>query len=346
MNNKTTGRRPWLRLDATVFQNATVRIAECGAIWPWILCQLKLNGGACTALQLHPKLAANDLGIPREIAERQRIAAEENGLISAGADGLYRSRNWDKYQPDSRPWSGDRKKATKRVARKAPDASTVHDSQGTPEVSQSLPSPPRADGDGDGNKKTTTRTVGGSRDRDPGGGESFGITSPGDGLPDAESILGPMTRIVDGVEHYTDRGARSVLIPAWPNEFWDQPNLHRFCIEIANEFPKQVVDAALKMKGIRQLHRPFALKRYCQEAASKAGAKARITTTGDSLLKQAQLEQLAELAADPELLDELIEDCRVAVERPSPEIRELIRERLTARGGVVDILFAEEPHNG
>jgi len=71
-----------------------VRTAGCGAVWPWILCQLKLAGGAATPRQLRHELAALELGIPLALAKWQISGTLSFGLLVEGDDGLIRAKGW------------------------------------------------------------------------------------------------------------------------------------------------------------------------------------------------------------------------------------------------------------
>lgn len=315
-------RRPWLRLDATTYQDTLVRLGQCGAVWPWVLCQMKLHFGECRDADIDPRLAALDCGIPLDLAEKQLKGVQEVGLLIQGQDGRWRVRSWSAYQPDPRSHSSHRG-----------DGSTNEPSQDEPGNSQGLPIAPRHDSDGDGDKDNNPPPSGGT----PRGAES------GNDLP--------TVRVVDGIEHYTAKGVLEVLVPLWPDEFWTRPNHMRFAGEVCREYPKATIDRAAAECRLRKPDKPWGFKRVCDRQQGKrpkrgnAGTAAAVpqTSSGDAIRAQAQREQVARLNQNPAELDALIADLRLAQERPHPALRAAIARRLTSLGKVVDPLFQEPP---
>ena len=72
-------------LSTLSYLDEDVRLARCGAVWPWVLCQLaqvKDGSGSVEKERLSPRLAAQDLNIPLALAKRQIASAIEYGLLS------------------------------------------------------------------------------------------------------------------------------------------------------------------------------------------------------------------------------------------------------------------------
>lgn len=90
--------RPWLRLDASMHSDAKIRIAQAGAVWPWVLCQMKRCGGRLTDDDLMPGLAALDCSITAEQAAAQLDGLKRVELLVKG-DGWWTTPMWDVYQP-------------------------------------------------------------------------------------------------------------------------------------------------------------------------------------------------------------------------------------------------------
>lgn len=294
---------PWFRFNVTAYNDPAVRLAGCGAVWPWLMAQAKLNGNKLSEAARHPRLAAMDLNIPVDLAREQIDGAIEQGLLIVDENGDASIRNWARYQPDSRPHSSQRKQAP-TVPREQP-----RDSPGiTPGLPGSnpgspgeLPGSPGVDGDGDG-----------------------------DGDNNTSSPHAPAVRFDGAVEKYTFEYVLAQLTERWRNERWFTPNHSKFAAEIAN-YPKWVLDAAFKDEAsIAALQRPFGFKRVCERAAAK-GRPATPESRAEAFLAQAQ--------ADPEMLDALIGDFIGANERPPDHLLGAMIERLEATGREVPEVF-------
>jgi len=93
-------RSPWLKLAANIHYDARVRKARAGAVWPWVLCRLKDGDGEASEDDLDPILAAGDLCVEVEVAERQLDGLRRVGLL-VEAEGAWTTPNWHEYQNSS-----------------------------------------------------------------------------------------------------------------------------------------------------------------------------------------------------------------------------------------------------
>lgn len=322
-------RVPWLRLNVTAYQDPAVRLARCGAVYPWVLTQVKIHGnGRITREALHHDLAAIDLNIPPELAKEQLDGMFARGLCTEAADGTVSVKSWSTYQPDNRPHSSERKPRRRRSIKDPPPpvpAVSPGDSPGAP---GEVPGNPGADSDNDGDENPTPPTPVGVA----------GLVYDGYSEADLEASVNE-TRIVDGVVHYTARAVHLQLVRQWPDEWWHKTNHHRFSGEIC-AFPKDVVDAAFAEVRLRKYERPWPMKKVCESLERRGVAKPQVDAEAGR--KAAVQQQVERLRRNDRELRTLIEECIAAKVAPPMPIRELIVERLLLWNERVPPLFTGE----
>jgi len=301
--------RPWIRLDANVHQDAAVSLAEAGAVWPWVLCRLKLNGGKASTLELHPRIGAKDLGIPVELVERQLAGLREYGLLIEGEPGTWVAKNWSEYQIDAR------------------DVSDEQD-DGRPTANRSQPfatAPKRVDID---------------IDKKP-----YGFQ---DARPPVREGCPPIGHNAiswqdsAGADHWAANQLRAELSSRWPDENWNSPTLVRFVGDVARKWPKATVDAALASHASRRLARPYGL-RALLERGDAAQQERQQKPAGGDLRERAVREEAARLQGAPGELDDLIADTIAAGVAPHPVLRPIMRDRLLALKRAIPALLEETP---
>lgn len=112
----------WLALAHDMHADAKLRKAKARAIWPWVLCRLKDDGGFASDNSLDPWRASDDHdGIfTEEQAATMLASLRAIGLLIRTDDGRWTTPNWIRYQTD--PTAADRKRAqrAREAAQKAP----------------------------------------------------------------------------------------------------------------------------------------------------------------------------------------------------------------------------------
>lgn len=104
----------WLALAHDMHADAKLRKAKARAIWPWVLCRLKDDGGSASDNSLDPWRASDDHdGIfSEEQAAEMLKSLRSIGLLVRTDDGRWTTPNWRNYQSD--PTATDRKRAQRR----------------------------------------------------------------------------------------------------------------------------------------------------------------------------------------------------------------------------------------
>jgi len=104
----------WLALAHDMHADAKLRKAKARAIWPWVLCRLKDDGGSASDNSLDPWRASDDHdGIFSEDQAAAMLASLRSvGLLVRTDDGRWTTPNWRSYQSD--PTATDRKRAQRR----------------------------------------------------------------------------------------------------------------------------------------------------------------------------------------------------------------------------------------
>lgn len=216
------GKSVWLRLELGVYHSAKVRLARAGAVWPWVLVQLKREGqgGKVPVVNLHPELAAADLHLPVDICDKQIRGLIQHGLLKI-RDGMYETPNWDDYQIDQRPTHKRRNKgkSENELETRSPE----------------IPTPT--------NTSTNTNT-------DPPSSEVPKLPELVDEPPareEREEGEELETKVVDGVVHYTVGSVLMLLRDGWPGEDPMAAALARYAADVA-KYPKAEIDAILNSK--------------------------------------------------------------------------------------------------
>lgn len=347
------GRRPWVRLDVTYCNDAAVRLARCGAVFPWLVCQLKLNGGACSDTDLHPSLAAQDLNIPDELAAAQIEGAKRFGLLTKGADDRWRTPNWDKYQIDPRPNHRERDAAppvsTDRTGAGRPTdppgrpgENTGHGG-GVPFSPRGVPGTDRADGTGrdvtnDGTLTPQTPLSGGwvsasgTQNQDDAGG-----TIKAD--HDADRDITATEEERDGVRWYTPHGAALAMMGRWRDEHWHMPALSRLSRDVANAAPAEVIDLALTDQHTGTMFRPHGMLGVLKRLQAPA-KKGRLTDSASAAVRdEGVAAMVAKYTRDPAEVASLVDELLVAGERPPPALLPVIHDHYKRARRAVPELF-------
>lgn len=298
----------WLRLELGVYQSAKVRLARAGALWPWVLVQLKRegSGGRVPVVNLHPELAAADLHLPVDICE-----AQIKNLIGAGLliiqDGMYSTPNWSDYQIDGRPTSKRRK------PRKSADESENR-SPGIPTLTN-----------------TSTNTNTSPPPTVPGVPE---LVDP----PVAEQLVGGreevQTRLIDGVEHYTAATVLVLLRETWPDQDPMASALMRCATEISGKYTRAEIDEGLASDTVKtgRTLKPFGFK-IVLERQRRHGTKPRRGAAKEASASAMKAEAAKVKPNDSELL--LLADELAAVNvKPDAELLPEILRVLEAHGKV------------
>lgn len=104
----------WLALAHDMHADAKLRKSKSRAIWPWVLCRLKDDGGSASDNSLDPWRASDDHdGIFSEEQAAEMLASlRAIGLLVRTDDGRWTTPNWRNYQSD--PTATDRKRAQRR----------------------------------------------------------------------------------------------------------------------------------------------------------------------------------------------------------------------------------------
>jgi len=296
--------RKRIRLNATFYRDAEVRLAKAGAAWPWALCKLEQHGGRCTSMQLHPRLCSEDIHIPEEMAAAQLDGLREFGLLIEMEPGVWVAKDWASYQVDPRPVGRIMQDDTAEVRPTGSDRSVTTD-DGAPGVHRAPARPARASSEQHARNESTWKK--------------------------------------GGVLHYSQGRVQMLLCERWPDEDWNRLNHARFCGELAREFSKAQIDAALASQGSKRLHSPFGLRRVIEAKRKPARGRSKATpATADEMRARRVLDEIARLKMHPEDLDALMEDSKIADIRPPPALAVLFRERLVALRQPVPELFSEE----
>jgi len=110
-------RAPWLRLNAGLHYDPKIRRSKAGAVAPWVLCRLKDGGGFSTDEDLDPVLAAQDCGIPEDLAEAQVEGLKRVEWLTWDDEAqAWTTPNWDLYQPQT---SADRVRKHREMKRRS-----------------------------------------------------------------------------------------------------------------------------------------------------------------------------------------------------------------------------------
>jgi len=110
-------RAPWLRLNAGLHYDPKIRRSKAGAVAPWVLCRLKDGGGFSTDEDLDPVLAAQDCGIPEDLAEAQVEGLKRVEWLTRDDEAqAWTTPNWDLYQPQT---SADRVRKHREMKRRS-----------------------------------------------------------------------------------------------------------------------------------------------------------------------------------------------------------------------------------
>lgn len=324
-------KKPWFRLDASTYQTADIRLARCGAVWPWLLAQMKLArepDGAVEPKAIDPSLAALDLGIDKATATRQIESAFEYGLIVRSEDGLVRTRNWSAYQPDPRAKSYDRGKNTGSPGTNTPSPRDV-------------PVGPWVDNDRDKDKDPLSPPEGGLRTSREGEGEGIPLTkSPLREDPDGTTRVSsppPAEEIRDGEAYYTPWGLQMKVGSYWILPASEAERVHKICRKLV-AYKKETIDAALSSEDRRRIDGPAGLESICRRIERRKAVYG--LSDHEAARAENVAEAMAKLRTDPAKLDQLIEDCRMAQEKPPKELAKLIRARIRAKGEAIDRIFA------
>lgn len=350
-------RRRWVKLPLETFSAPVLMTGDCGAIYPWLLvrmCMSSRDDGALGSRELNPLVAAKDLGIPVEIAQRQLRAAFDCGLLMLNRDGFVIMHGFDLRSPDpfapvpvsapiaealdgpvkdlmrggSTPAIGKRKIPLLPYA--ASRARTLAFNS-RPDQTRSRPltgTNAGADADQKGASPGVEEKAPPAPEPKPEPTDYTSLMIPGSGELDSP------TREIDGEKHYTVMKLRELFMRRWPDEQYHCRAIYEFCREISAAYPCWVIDAVMR-RPLREIRRPYGIRGLLGDAKRQGRPRAKTT----DFQADAHRQQLEWLARNPAAMDELIADCLSAGERPPLAVRQAMRERLIARGDEVPELL-------
>lgn len=329
----------WFRLDVEIYRDSRVRVGRCAAVWPWLLAQLKVHGGSCAELDIDAGMCAEDLRIPPNIAEDQIEGAKRVGLLVRGSDERWRTPNWDRYQPDARAKSSQRRteqETSNVIESQGPDGTIHH----RPVLSQGRTGTNKDNYQNrtplhEGEYLIKSRAGACDPPREAGASNVRG-QGPSDCVNYTVGDSGPK-RVVDGVERYQFWAVREMFQARWPTYDWNTRKMTEFVREVIEEAPAAVIDQAVGSTGYERLTAPWGVKKLCQALMGRQRKQSRVSmSSAEDIRAQAFLA----LRSDPARLD-LVIDQMISANEPPPtdEMRELIHQRLAALGRPVPPLF-------